>query len=641
MKTRLLKFITGTLLVIAASVSNATVYTIGGDATQSFVNISGVDVFPPGSHFAMFSPVSVGIGVVLGNPDSPAEYAILGTTEDITGSLDDSLLCFDVSCTAFAMTFGTAIPFSGTPWTAHTIKVFGPGSYEFQTCPLPAATWPNGPGSADGSTKCIAGSAAHVATLTVGPGKLGAQVLFDWGTNKNIDVILLWEPNAVNARPAQFSGLIPADTRVFELASRDVDGDGNPSHPMLDGPFGGHGASFSFFLDQSVAIPALPCMDATQGTNSGAGSGTIEIVDGNVTIDTCIAAAANLQFDWNVSGGPTFAGGAPMYPASDSALITAVVGDTASPTFVFDPSGLTIGSNLTASVRVTNTDNGLSHGATFPMQIGCPATTTPGPDTDGDGVDDATEQCADSDGDGILEYLDPASHSAQEISADLPTGTTARVDAGMIQIGAVAATVVDSAGNPRSGIGISATDISTVDTGATASCVGGCFDFIVTGGALSGTGTVASIVLPLTAPIPANAVYRKFNSGTWNDFVVDASNMDMIESALSVTAGVCPVPLDAAYTDGLSAGDDCVQLTIEDNGPNDADANAGTIADPGGVSAAVTSTGNSAPSTSVEGVFGCSVSDKPVSFSRRGDILLLALFITWLGFVRTRASNQA
>ena len=369
METGLLKYIISLLLAFAVSTSSATIYTIGGDATQSFVNISGVEVFPPGSHFAMFTPTTNGIGVVLGNPDSPAEYAALGTTEDITGSLDDSLLCFDITCTTFAMTFGTAIPFSGTAWVTHSIRVFGQGTYQFQTCPLPAATWPSGPGSTDGSTKCIAGSAAHVATLTVGPGKLGAQVLFDWGVNRNIDVISLWEPNAVNDRPAQFSGLIPADTRVFELATRDVDGDGNPSHPMLDGPFGGHSASFSFFLDQPVAMPAEPCMKVTQKNNDDASSGVIDVDGKKVTIDTCIAAAENLVFDWYVLDGPDYPDGTPMYPPTDITVINASKGDTSSPEFTFKAKKLDVGSTVTVSVRVTNTDNGLSNGATVALVL--------------------------------------------------------------------------------------------------------------------------------------------------------------------------------------------------------------------------------------------------------------------------------
>ena len=48
--------------------------------------------------------------------------------------------------------------------------------------------------------------------------------------------------------------------------------------------------------------------------------------------------------------------------------------------------------------------------------------------------------------------------------------------------------------------------------------------------------------------------------------------------------GVCPPPGSVSYLVGLNQGDGCVQLTIEDGGPNDEDGVAnGAIVDPGGV----------------------------------------------------------
>ncbi len=51
--------------------------------------------------------------------------------------------------------------------------------------------------------------------------------------------------------------------------------------------------------------------------------------------------------------------------------------------------------------------------------------------------------------------------------------------------------------------------------------------------------------------------------------------------------GGCPAPGDTSYQLGLTEGHFCVQLTLEDGGPNDADNEAnGTIVDPGGVAVA-------------------------------------------------------
>jgi len=63
--------------------------------------------------------------------------------------------------------------------------------------------------------------------------------------------------------------------------------------------------------------------------------------------------------------------------------------------------------------------------------------------------------------------------------------------------------------------------------------------------------------------------------------VEDGSNF--IASATGET-GICPPPGDASYTPGLTEGDWCVQLTLEDGGPNDADGQVNSsVDDPGGV----------------------------------------------------------
>ncbi|MCK4737205.1 MAG: hypothetical protein KAT10_01490, partial [Sulfurimonas sp.] len=56
-----------------------------------------------------------------------------------------------------------------------------------------------------------------------------------------------------------------------------------------------------------------------------------------------------------------------------------------------------------------------------------------------------------------------------------------------------------------------------------------------------------------------------------------------VHSAAS-TAGACPAPGSDTYSVGLTAGHDCIQLTIQDGGPNDADGLANAeVKDPGGV----------------------------------------------------------
>src|SRR5690606_11810863 len=73
---------------------------------------------------------------------------------------------------------------------------------------------------------------------------------------------------------------------------------------------------------------------------------------------------------------------------------------------------------------------------------------------------------------------------------------------------------------------------------------------------------------------------------------VSNSNNQLMSSAGE--PGYCPPPGDSSWQSGLTAGHRCVQLTIEDGGPNDADGLAnGSIVDPGGI--ALLLSGNALP----------------------------------------------
>src|SRR5690606_5407042 len=112
--------------------------------------------------------------------------------------------------------------------------------------------------------------------------------------------------------------------------------------------------------------------------------------------------------------------------------------------------------------------------------------------------------------------------------------------------------------------------------------VGGIADFEVTN--LAEAGSVAQIVIPQAAAIGEFPLFRSYRRGSgWGEFVEDENNR--VESAAG-SSTACPPPGDASYQAGLTPGHFCVQLTIEDGGPNDADSAAGPngiIRDPGGV----------------------------------------------------------
>jgi hypothetical protein len=239
-------------------------------------------------------------------------------------------------------------------------------------------------------------------------------------------------------------------------------------------------------------------------------------------------------------------------------------------------------------VAVTVTDPGgatASASVLITVQNVAPALTAT--DTDGDGDDDDVEGYQDSDGDGIADHLDDDNLPRNLLQTEtqdtdrtlfiegeqgvaLSLGFTARYalrDGGM-----VTATDVRTFGGEAGGLTSNGADDGFDN-------VGGLFDFEIAGLV---PGATTHIVLPLRSAIRANAVYRKFTlAGGWQTFVADDNNA--VFSAPR-RAGICPGPGDDAYRAGLTPFHECVQLQIEDGGPNDADAMAdGTVRDPGGV----------------------------------------------------------
>ena len=237
----------------------------------------------------------------------------------------------------------------------------------------------------------------------------------------------------------------------------------------------------------------------------------------------------------------------------------------------FDPS--TLGDTV-ASAGASVTDSGigsLSTAASATIKILAAAPVLGDTDTDGDGVADSAEGYGDSDNDGIPDYQDnivetylaPVGDSGQVIQSDVGTtitlGDTALAD-----------------GNNE--VGIDESDVGTQDEDWI--YLGGLVDFEVSG---AQAGASYNIVLPLSSAVPEDAVLRKFidaNVG-WQAFVENATNA---VSSATAASGTCPESGSSSYTAGLVLGATCIQLMIEDGGPNDADGAAdGTVTDPSGV----------------------------------------------------------
>ncbi|SUI87410.1 Ig-like domain-containing protein [Shewanella morhuae] len=228
-------------------------------------------------------------------------------------------------------------------------------------------------------------------------------------------------------------------------------------------------------------------------------------------------------------------------------------------------------------VSVTVTDNGLPALSTteevyIVVRSSLPILT--GADTDGDLIPDVQEGFTDTDGDGIPDYLDAINDCNIMPEGELqPVYFLAEGQAGVcLRLGNIALR------QGQTGMQLLP---SLVPEDNIAANVGGIFDFIATG--LPQQGQSYSLVMPQRSPIPANAVYRKYQAQNgWKDFVIDVRNS---VASSEGERGFCPPPGDSRWTVGLTEGHWCVQLTLEDGGPNDDDGVANrTIVDPSGVS---------------------------------------------------------
>jgi hypothetical protein len=253
------------------------------------------------------------------------------------------------------------------------------------------------------------------------------------------------------------------------------------------------------------------------------------------------------------------------------------------PTFTFDPSALTEG---VYRIAVDVVDNGApSHSARQYRYVRIVATSpnlVAGEDRDGDGVQDVDEELRDSNGNGTSDYLDPG-FARHHVVARTGSGALLQsADGYTLSLGRVALTTGDDAT-------VSAMDIVDHGNDGAAANAGldqqfnypaGIFDVELRG--LPRAGHSVFVVIPQSAAIPPDAAYRTFIDGQqWSNFTANADNG--IYSAPG-DPGVCPAPGSAAYSPGLGAGDHCVQLLLQDGGPNDSDGEAnGVFKGPGGV----------------------------------------------------------
>ncbi|HFD79126.1 MAG TPA: cadherin repeat domain-containing protein [Gammaproteobacteria bacterium] len=183
---------------------------------------------------------------------------------------------------------------------------------------------------------------------------------------------------------------------------------------------------------------------------------------------------------------------------------------------------------------------------------------------------------------------------------------------------------------------ISAGDVPT-DSGVIQQCIGGCYDFVVTG--LAPGSQVDVFLPPLSSPIPAadpntgTPHYRKLQGTTWVDF--DLSN---VASAPANTFGACPSSA-GSYTAGLNAGDSCLKLTLTDGSATGGDSDGaadGSISDPGGIGVAASTTVVTSAARGDFDTGGCTLSSRATVSRQRGDWWLIGGFLALVGWLTRR-----
>ncbi|WP_108944586.1 beta strand repeat-containing protein [Shewanella halifaxensis] len=257
----------------------------------------------------------------------------------------------------------------------------------------------------------------------------------------------------------------------------------------------------------------------------------------------------------------------------NNAQIVDIEADADSFTFQFDPSLLEEGVyQIGATVAETNTDELFTITKNIQFIVSDLPELSNDMDSDNDGIVDSEEGYVDSDGDGIANYLDNDSNTSRlptnENTAPIQTedGLTLSLGSLVSRLGSTVAAAVLTMDELASLVDADAAD--TNDVGYKQKSL--LFNFVIDG--LTELGSSAAIVLPLAKgnELPAGAVYRKYTMTLgWYTFVEDANNS--VSSAMLDVNGNCPTANDAAYVNGLIEGHHCIQLIIEDGGPNDAD----------------------------------------------------------------------
>ncbi len=311
---------------------------------------------------------------------------VFGGTNDVTATWDGTLIQSEFepeiipgeNSTNFNLSIASASNwrFFGFPWTVHHARMFGEGTYTFDSdCTSTDLE--------SGNNTCGDGP---YTTLTVGAGQVGAHMLFDWNVSTDIHVAMVWDVGSASDFKSGGSGaLYTGDAgsasagQLYELISRDGDGDSIQGIPMVNGPFTGYSLNFNLDLfagDGAVDEFTVP---------AGQGEASAFLV-GGIAEESTRSFHVHLELDGTTIQSPR---------------------------------------DFTARIDVLSADNLVAPQTTIAGLDGTVAATFDGNlDTDGDGLTDDVEtslgtdpNLTDTDGDGISDFdevnvdTDPANYT--------------------------------------------------------------------------------------------------------------------------------------------------------------------------------------------------------------------------------------
>jgi hypothetical protein len=241
--------------------------------------------------------------------------------------------------------------------------------------------------------------------------------------------------------------------------------------------------------------------------------------------------------------------------------------DSADTTYTIDPASVQPGL-YEVGVTVTIGSYQISDKLSFLVTSGNPDDFYG--DSDQDGVVDYPDGPDDTDQDGVPNYLD---------HANLPRNKLQIVRADGVQLINSDPSTDLFLGNTAlqaqtHGALITANDIvtcaqtelcGTADT-ENPTYYAGLYDFQIKD--LPGDNSPVHVVIPQQSPIEANSVFRLLTTSGWQTFQEDSNNS--VKSA-TTSNGFCPPPQNSNYQTRLQQADTCIELKVEDGGPNDAD----------------------------------------------------------------------